>query len=212
MMNRIASILGAVALLISVSSCIEHEVIPPPVNTVDLNCSFSGYVQGTQVEFTQNVNGYKGYTGLDEYIAPSPLPSRRVYMSEITSPSDMRAIRVKFGSLNWDAAANTEPTLTMFNDFHTASAVNNQIFSNQGLSGLEVTYTDMNSAIWSSKQNNPMPQTLAFSNIKQQSDNTGDYSMFDCTFSCYVYRTNPLTSTVDSLYVQNGKYSGWFKK
>ena len=130
MMNRIASILGAVALLISVSSCIEHEVIPPPVNTVDLNASFSGYVQGTQVEFTQNVNDYKGYTGLDEYIAPSPLPSRRVYMSEITSPSDMRAIRVKFGSLNWDAAANTEPTLTMFNDFHTASAVNNQIFSN----------------------------------------------------------------------------------
>ena len=40
------------------TSCIEHEVIPPPVNTVDLNCYFVGFVNGTQVEFTQNVQGY----------------------------------------------------------------------------------------------------------------------------------------------------------
>ena len=40
------------------SACIDHEVIPAPENTVDLNSAFVGYVNGTQVEFTQNVNGY----------------------------------------------------------------------------------------------------------------------------------------------------------
>ena len=46
------------ALSLIFSSCIEHEVIPAPVNTVDLNAAFIGFVNGTQVEFTQNVNGY----------------------------------------------------------------------------------------------------------------------------------------------------------
>ena len=47
-----------ILVVLFTTSCIEHEVIPPPVNTVDLNCHFVGFVNGTQVEFTQNVQGY----------------------------------------------------------------------------------------------------------------------------------------------------------
>lgn len=199
-------------LIAAASSCIEHEIVPPPTSTVKLDCNFTGYVNGTQVEFTQNVNNYQGNTGYETYIAPSPLPSRRVYMSEMLSANEPRSMRLKFGSLNWDVAANTEPSLTMFNDFNLNSAANTQSYSNNAITGFEVAYTDNNSVVWLSKENNPMPQSVVFTNIKQQSDGTGDYSFFDCTFSCYVYRIDPQTSLLDSLYVQNGKYHGWFNR
>ena len=202
----------ACIFLLAFSSCIEHEVVPPPTNSVNLNANFSGYINGTQVEYTQNVEGYKGYTGSDTYISPSPQPSERVYMFEMLSPNKPLSVRIKLGALNWDVAANTEPSLTMFNDFHLTSAAASPSFCNSAINGFEVIYTDNNSAVWLSKGNNPMPQTVAFTNIKQQSDGTGDYSFFDCNFSCYVYRIDPQTSLLDSLYIQNGKYHGWFRR
>ena len=73
---RIFSIsLALLALLIGVSSCIEHEVVPPPTNTVNLDCDFTGYVSGTQVEFTQNIDSYLGNTSYETFVQPSPLPS-----------------------------------------------------------------------------------------------------------------------------------------
>ena len=41
-------------------SCVEHEVVPPPTNNVDLNAHFEAYIDGNH-EFTQNVSDGKGY-------------------------------------------------------------------------------------------------------------------------------------------------------
>jgi len=199
-------------ILVTVPSCIKHEVVPPPVNTVNLDANFTGYISGTQVEFTQNVSGYLGNTSHDTYVQPSPNPSRRVYSFEMISGSNPVSVQVKLGALNWDVAANSEPSLTMFNDFHMASSVTPPSYSNGAIAGFEVKYTDNTSRIWLSKAPNSVPQTVTFSNIKQQSDGTGDYSFFDCNFSCYVYSLNPQTSLIDSLQIQNGKYHAWFKR
>ena len=211
-MRVFVSALMIALVLMIVPSCIEHEVVPPPINTVNLDANFTGYVSGTQVEFTQNVEGYLGNTSTETFVQPSPAPSRRVYSFEMVSGSSPVSIKIKLGALNWDLAANTEPSLTMFNDFHMASSVTPPSYSNGAIAGFEVTYTDNTSRIWLSKSPNPVPQTVTFSNIKQQSDGTGDYSFFDCNFSCYVYSLNPQTNLIDSLLVQNGKYHGWFKK
>jgi hypothetical protein len=212
MMKIFSLSLSLLIVLFSVSSCIDHEVVPPPINTVNLDGSFTGYLNGTQVEFTQNVNSYLGNTSSESFVQPSPLPSRRVYMFEMASPSNPVSIRIKLGALNWDLAANTEPSLTMFNDFNTNASVTAPSYSNGAIAGFEVAYIDNTSRIWLSKQNNPVPQAVAFTNIKQQSDGTGDYSFFECNFSCYVYSLNPQTSLIDSLPIQNGKYRGWFKR
>ena len=47
---------------------------------------------------------------------------------------------------------------------------------------------------------------------KQESDNTGDYSIFECTFSCLVWRINPQTNLDESVNIENGKITSWFKK
>ena len=61
------------------NSCIKHEVIPPPIATVDLNSSFEAVINGTDVEWTQNVEGYKSYTNTYSIYLPSPQLSRKIF-------------------------------------------------------------------------------------------------------------------------------------
>ncbi len=193
------------------SSCIEHEVIPPPVNTVDLNCYFVGFVNGTQVEFTQNVQGYGAEVVNFEDINPSPTPSEKTYGSKIKSFYFDQAVQIKFGTLDWDASANAQPTVTMFNDYHSSNSGIPINFSDNGLAGIEVEYTDNNGVKWLSRETDP-GQEAVFTILGQASDNTGDYSLFECDFSCKVWRINPQTNLDESLDITNAKFTSWFKR
>ena len=193
------------------TSCIEHEVIPPPVNTVDLNCYFVGFVNGTQVEFTQNVQGYGADVVNFEDINPSPTPSEKTYGSKIKSFYFDQAVQIKFGTLDWDASANAQPTVTMFNDYHSSNSGIPINFSDNGLAGIEVEYTDNNGVKWLSRETDP-GQEAVFTILGQASDNTGDYSLFECDFSCKVWRINPQTNLDESLDITNAKFTSWFKR
>ena len=193
------------------SSCIEHEVIPAPETTVDLNAAFISFVNGTQVEFTQNVNGYGAVAMNAEDINPSPTPSHMTYGSKIKSIYNDQAIRVKFGTLDWDVSQNSYPTVSMFNDWLNTWSNTPVSFSDQGLSGIEIEYTDNLGVSWVSRESD-LGQTGTFVIKKQESDNTGDYSLFECTFSCLVWRINPQTNLDESLNIANGKITSWFKK
>ena len=193
------------------SACIAHEVIPAPENTVDLNSAFVGFVNGTQVEFTQNVNGYGAIAMNAEDINPSPTPSHMTYGSKIKSIFNPQAIRVKFGTLDWDVSQNSYPTVSMFNDWLNTWSNTPVSFSDQGLSGIEIEYTDNNGNKWLSRESDPN-QIATFVIKKQESDNTGDYSLFECTFSCLVWRYNTQTELDESVNIENGKITSWFKK
>ena len=101
-------------------------------------------------------------------------------------------------------------SIAAFNDFH-ANALS-PVYTTGAASGFEVTYRDGLGNVWVSQQGSPNPQVVLFSNIKQESDATGDYSKFQCNFSCYVYRQEPITLVWDSLPIQNAIFKGWFKR
>ena len=208
-MLKLYTLLLFVGLLFS--ACIEHEVIPAPETTVDLNSAFIGFVNGTQVEFTQNVNGYGAVAMNAEDINPSPTPSHMTYGSKIKSIYNDQAIRVKFGTLDWDVSQNSYPTVSMFNDWLNTWSNTPVSFSDQGLSGIEIEYTDNLGVSWVSRESD-LGQTGTFVIKKQESDNTGDYSLFECTFSCLVWRINPQTNLDESVIIENGKITSWFKK
>jgi len=205
-------------VFLSVSSCIEHEVIPPPTNTLDLDATFVGYVNGTQVEFTQNVLNYKGYSDKKTAIYASPLLSKMLFISEMKSTTNQRSIRLTFGALDWDASANNNPTLTMFNDFHLSTSEINLPFKDEATlldvantaDGIQIEYTDQTGLVWISRESDP-GQVANFTVLKQATDKTGDYSLFEVTFSCKVWRYNVQTQLDESLNVSNGKLRAWFK-
>jgi len=216
-MRLVSALFLSFGLLLGLNSCIQHEVVPPPVNTIDLNATFVGYVNGTQIELTQNVLNFKGDADKVPYIYASPVLSKMLYRSEMRSNSDARGIRLTFGALDWDASANNEPTLTMFNDFHSSSSgiaipfKDYATLVNTSIDGVQVEYTDQNGVVWVSREADP-GQTATFTTLNQASDNTGDYSIFSCTFSCKVWRINPQTNLDESLLITNAKLNCWFRR
>jgi hypothetical protein len=210
MKNMRFILFGAIALTLSVTSCIEHEVIPAPVPTVDKYCHFEGLINGISTEFTENVSGYYCSGTKAKYILPAPAFSSAVYYSEMLSPTYPVSIRIGLGSLQWDAALSAEPSLSTFNDFHMNNTT--PAYSNSAANGFEVAYKDGSGLLWTSKQTSPNFQDVTLSAIKQGSDATGDYSRYVCTFNCYVYRQDPVTLAWDSIRIQNAELKGFFKR
>jgi hypothetical protein len=200
--------LFSVGLLLG--SCIEHEVIPAPIPTVDLKCSFVGTINGTGVELTQNVQGFNCLTDKTKYLLPSPALSSAVYYSEMASSQTLLSIKVGMGSVMWDAASVADPTLPIFNDFF----LNNMTpaYSNNSANGIEIQYRDSNGKIWVSKENSVNLQNAIFSNIKQESDANGDYNMYTLNFGCYVYHYDIGLDELDSVRIQNAVLKAWFKR
>ena len=114
------------------------------------------------------------------------------------------------GSVMWDAASVADPTLPIFNDYF----LNNMTpaYSNNSANGIEIQYRDSNGKIWASKENSVNAQNAIFSNIKQESDANGDYSMYTLNFECYVYHYDIGLDELDSVRIQNAVLKAWFKR
>lgn len=210
-MNKIKFGIATILLAgFGLQSCIDHEVIPAPTPTVELKCHFLGTINNTDIEFTQNVNGYFCDPNKAKYILPSPQWSTAVYYSEIKSAQSSISVKIGLGSATWDAASASDPTLTIFNTFFTNNLT--PFFSNNGTAGFEFRYKDASGRVWASHENSVNAQNVVFSNTSQESDVNGDYSKFTCTFNCYVYHQDQVTLDWDSLRVQNATFKGWFKR
>lgn len=215
MIKRGILLLGITALIFS--SCIEHEVIPAPVPTVDLTCHFIGEINGAEIELTENVLSYTNVSTKDQIILAAPAFSSAVYYSEMTSPTVQTSIKVGIGSVSWDATVAPDPSLSTFNSFMLAS--DTPPFSDNGSDGFEATFTDATGREWDSNENSTNIQNVSFTGIVQESDSTGDYSLFICYFDCFAYSLNPDSLAlpipvihVDSISIQNAEYQGWFKR
>ena len=195
------------------SSCIEHEVIPPPTPMVDLYAHFEGNINGTDVEWTENVNGYANISEKAKVILPPPSSSLAVYYSQMSSNQMIPSIKIAMGAIPWDASLSADPSLTQFNDFFLGYASpTDPAYSDGAMAGFEVTYRDAFGIEWTTSQTSVNPQSVSFTGITQESDETGDYTKFICSFDCWVYYTDPLSGDTDSLEITNAIYQGWFRR
>ena len=216
MKKKGAIILGLTALIFS--SCIDHEVIPAPIPTVDLSSNFIGEINGAEIVLTENVLGFSNVSTKDQIILAAPDFSSAVYYSAMISSSIATSIKVGLGSISWNANITPDPSIAAFNGFMLANS--DPAYSNNGTSGFEVTYTDASSREWKSNEIDPNSPDIEFANIAQDSDDSGDYSSFTCNFNCYAYSLNPDSLAilpvpvvhVDSISIQNAIYQGWFKR
>ena len=205
--------LGIAAFILcatSLSSCIDHEVIPAPVPMVELNCYFDGFISGVPLTFTQNVDGIYGLATKAYNILPAPSFSNERYFFTMLTNQNLRSIKVGLGSVYFDGQADLSPSLTQFNSFHSNNLT--PTYSDGALTGFEVTYTDASGKQWYSHESSVNVQDVTFFDIAQESDSTGDYSKFKCVFDCYVYKQDVITLAWDSLRVQATELQGWFKK
>lgn len=203
-MKRGILILGTIGLVLS--SCIKHEVIPAPVPMVDLTAHFYGVVDGAEIELTENVLGYVNTSEKAKIILPPPSFSSAVYYSQMSSAEVATSIKVGLGSMNWDASIAPDPPLSTFNGFFLAN--DNPTYSDNGMAGFEVIFRDGWGSEWTSSETSMNVQNVEFTGIIQESDSTGDYSLFTCYFDCYAYNV----TMDDSIKIEDAVYQGWFKR
>lgn len=190
------------------AGCPEHEIIPAPTPEAELNAHFMGTINGTDIELTQNVDGYYLEATNNKQLNPSPTPSKARYNANFKSEQSLVSISISLGSVIWDASISSDPTLSLFNSFFTSNLT--PAFSLDADAGFEVVYRDGFGNVWESDAGSAAPQDVVFSNIVQESDASGDYSKFTCTFNCTVYRT--VGPDTFSLLIEDAVYEGWFQR
>lgn len=226
----IVSIFAGLAIL----SCTKHEVIPAPTPLVELEAHFTGLVNGSDVEYTEDVEGYNGTSSFDQYITTTGLDTT-VYYSSMESDLATPIIKIGIGGISFDAASLSVPSLNQFTDFFTGlvdDGTGNPPVINYSLSGKQgfvVSFKDNNGNLYTSSMfhdgqlfENVSPIELpTFSNMTLESDNSGDYAKFTVKFGCELYRfvryyTIPPSNTqyreYDTITIENGVYSGWIKR
>jgi len=227
-MIRISTIILGFLCFIFVS-CIKHEVIPAPEPSVDLKSEFKGTIGGAYIELTENVNGYYGSTSIAKQTAAGMTNAQ--YLFTMLSDDENPFVQVGMGSLSWsDPTGTTIPALSLFNNFFNkdGAAMSSPVYSNNALSGFEVSYRDAYGDLWKSDEVNSSIQDVSFvyESISQESDNTGDYSKFTCNFATEVFhtysvidntvvpQTTPptMTDSTASILITDAQIKGYFKR
>ena len=195
------------------TSCTKHEIIPAPTPKVDLLAHFEGVIGGQFIEYTENVDGYNG---LSEIATQSSSGINNAqYFFSMQSPSSIPCIQIGLGSMIWNSASGTTvPDLTLFNSFFSSN--DTPPYTDDAISGFEVTYHSLSGRDFESKGFSVNSQNVVYNGVVQESDATGDYSKFVCSFDCYIYNTvvDPVTldETTDSLLVEQAIYTGWYQR
>lgn len=209
--NYFFYVISSVVVLVS---CIKHEVIPAPEHIVDLTYSFSGVIDNDSVKLSADNLDYICLPTQEKNLVSPPLLSSAIYYSNITSPLSSEGIKIGLGHISWDKSSGDDPSTSIFNTFFSSTQNTFPNYKDDCSSGFKVVYTDQNGVVYSSSETSVNYQDVKFSNIRQDSDGTGDYSKFSCTFNCYVYYESGPTPAPgkDSLKIQMGRLKGYFKK
>jgi hypothetical protein len=187
-------------------SCVEHEVIPPPSPSVDLTCSFIADIDGTTIEYVENVDGMFCEGTIAKEILPNPQPSSAVYYSEMKSNSQNDFFQIALGKVEFQASVTPEPSLSQFEAFMLANT--QPAYATEADGGIEIVYRDNANNIWISDISNPDPQNFEFTSFVQESDDNADYMKFEATFNCKLYNDD----LTDFITVENGVYKAFFKR
>lgn len=205
---KITASIAAISMVLL--ACNKHEIIPAPIAKADLETHFIGTIGNSEIELTENVNGYTGSSSADFNISAGGADSA-VYYSTFSSNTSSLSITVGHGSIEYDSGTSSTPTLSVFNNFFNNNLT--PIFSVNGVNGFTVTYVDSQNKTWQSNQDHLLPgESVAYTNVSQESDNTGDYSKFTVTFNTYVYRFNLVTGLTDQLLITDAVFKGWYKR
>ncbi|MBC9812070.1 hypothetical protein H9Y05_06210 [Crocinitomicaceae bacterium CZZ-1] len=199
------------ALGVLIFSCNKREIIPAPEPKVDLKNHFYAKINGSDLELTQNVNGFSGTSGVDLIINASTLDSA-VYHSIFESTQTSQKVNIGHGSIVFDWNASERPTLNAFESFYTSGLNQTPVFSTNGLSGFVFTYTDGAGREWKSGTLG----NVAYSSMAIESDSSGDYAKFKVNFDTEVSYTyyDPVlqVNVTNTMTVTDAVYTGWYKR
>ena len=211
-------LIAAILAFLPFIGCKEPEVIPtPPDDKVVLKEHFVGSINGTTVEWTKNVNGYRNLTNSSYIIDPDNYKFYWKYYAGMASDSDPKTVRIGIGSLLHDPNVSADPGIESFKNFVAKFANPSTApgFSDNAFDGFEVQYVDPAGSLQKSEEANP--GTYTFSNLEYKEDRDGEYMTFVCRFNATVYdKRRDTVNMVDTIHklsvIQDATFTGYFKR
>ncbi|MDG1347273.1 MAG: hypothetical protein P8M61_09235 [Crocinitomicaceae bacterium] len=194
--------------------CKKPESIPAPSNTADLKIHFEGIINGSDVEWTKNVDGYKAVARSQYTPQLTGNLLDLAYYCGMFSNSKNSSIEIGLGSLPQDPTLGTRPTTTTMRTFMNANLLPN--FSDTARAGFEILYTDENGRLFRSDET--APGFIEFMDLEEKEDNGGQYIQFKATFSGVVRHwgktiTTPLMDSVlATATIQNATLIGYYTR
>ena len=223
---------ASILIVSLVFSCRKHEVVPAPDEVVELESSFMGLINGTDVEYTEDVDGYNGTSSYDLYIT-SEGTDTAVYHASMSSDLKTPVITISVGSIEWDASTLSTPSLNQFETFFTdLNPDDNGVpvllnYTYKAKEGFAVTYKDKDGITWVSTLKHdgntlenqvPPIQDPTFSDVTIRKETDGDYALFTVNFGCELYRFVEYQDgdtdlpIYDTIYIENAVFKGWIKR
>ncbi|MFT5819611.1 MAG: hypothetical protein ACI8ZM_000836 [Crocinitomix sp.] len=199
-------ILFGFAGLAALSSCTDHEVIPPPVPLVDLNCECEADIGDSTATVTYTDSCY--YQSFKSIVTEGVSNAR--YMTSVEDEDVPGGLEIEIRSINWTDDGTNNPSLEEWKTFLNDNA-NPNYSDNAGHMGVAVRWIDPNGQTWASDTTASIClESFVFNTLIQESDTTGKYMQFDATFNCTLL--NSSYGTPDSLKcLENGHVRSAFK-
>ena len=191
-MKKLFILCGFVGLL-GLNSCTDHEVIPPPLPLVDLNCDCEATINDSVVKYQDSCY----YESVKNIVTGGVSTARyRTRLEEIDIPG---GLELEARTLSWTDDGTNNPTLEEWRSFFTDNTSPN-FSDNVGHSGVVVRWTDPNGNIWESDTSVVGAiciQSFTYNILVNEKDVTGDYMQFDATFDCMLKNSD--YGVVDSI-------------
>lgn len=166
--------------LVALTACTDHEVIPPPVPLVDLNCNCEATINDSVVKYQDSCY----YESVKNIVTGGVSKAQyRTRLEEVDIPG---GVELEIRSLSWTDDGSNNPTLEEWMSFFTDNTTPNYS-DNIGHNGVVVRWTDPNGKIWESDTavvGAPCIQSFVFNTLIHEQDVTGNYMQFDATLDC----------------------------
>ena len=165
------------------NSCTDHEVIPPPVPLVELDCDCEAEINDSLVTYNDSC-----YYDSEKIITGGVSTAR--YRTRIEEEDVIGGLQIEMRSLNWTDDGSNNPTVEEWKTFFMDNPTPNYS-DNADHNGVEVRWTDPNGNIWISDTSLATCfQSFTFNTLIFEEDTTGMYMKFDATFNCKLYNSD----------------------
>lgn len=202
-MNKLLILSGFAGLISLMIGCEEHEIVPPPVPLVDLKCACDAVINDSTVQYTDTCRYFS-----TKSIITGGL-SNAQYSTTIQKSNLVQGVKLEIRSLEWTDDGSNTPTLEQWKDFFDANLSPNYS-PNSTDNGVVVYWTDPNNKIWVSDTGSVCFSDFNFVSMIQDSDTTGDYMLFEASFSCKLKNSDyGITDSVKCL--ENGYIKSAFR-
>jgi hypothetical protein len=166
---------GVIAGLAMLTSCTDHEVIPPPVPLVDLGCLCEGTIT------TQNGDSSVTYSDTCTFASTKTIStvslSNAEYKTQIWNAAMNQGFEVEMRSLYWNDDGSNNPTSTDWQAYFNGN-LNPSYAPTAVEDGVIVRWTDPNGRIWTSDTGQVCLSNFSYNLFTYDSDTTGEYMEF----------------------------------